>query len=199
MWLENLRVSNKSYTSQTVGIVFGALVGLAVLVGIYFIFIKNSNRIEVFNNNEEIIFRDNIAGTNKQSQNPMNKSSENTQNQTLPNSQTTPSQNLIMEIIKSGEGAEAKTGDRVTVNYTGWLSDGTKFDSSLDRGEPFSFSLGAGQVIIGWDQGVVGMKIGEQRKLIIPPQLAYGDQGAGNGVIPVKATLIFEIELLQIN
>jgi FKBP-type peptidyl-prolyl cis-trans isomerase len=97
-----------------------------------------------------------------------------------------------------GKGPSAKSGDRVTVDYTGWLADGTKFDSSKDRNQPFSFSLGAGDVIPGWDQGVAGMKVGGKRKLTIPPDLGYGARGAG-GVIPPNATLIFEVELLKID
>ena len=96
-----------------------------------------------------------------------------------------------------GEGPSAKGGDRVIVNYTGWLTDGTKFDSSKDRNQPFSFTLGNGDVIPGWDKGVAGMKAGGKRKLTIPPDLGYGAQGAG-GVIPPNATLVFEVELLQI-
>jgi len=96
-----------------------------------------------------------------------------------------------------GTGAEAKAGDTVTVNYTGWLTDGTKFDSSLDSGQPFQFPLGAGMVIKGWDQGVAGMKVGGKRELIIPPSLGYGAEGAG-GVIPPNATLKFEVELLDV-
>ncbi|HKP64913.1 MAG TPA: FKBP-type peptidyl-prolyl cis-trans isomerase [Polyangiales bacterium] len=99
--------------------------------------------------------------------------------------------------LKVGSGASAEAGKRVTVHYVGTLTDGTKFDSSRDRGKGFSFDLGASQVIAGWDQGVVGMKIGGLRKLTIPPQLAYGDRGAG-GVIPPKATLVFEVELLSV-
>jgi FKBP-type peptidyl-prolyl cis-trans isomerase len=97
-----------------------------------------------------------------------------------------------------GAGPSAKTGDRVTVHYTGWLVDGTKFDSSKDHNQPFSFALGAGDVIPGWDLGVAGMKVGGKRKLTVPPDLGYGAQGAG-GVIPPNATLKFEVELLKIN
>ena len=99
--------------------------------------------------------------------------------------------------VAVGTGEEAKKGQRVRVHYTGWLKDGTKFDSSVDRGQPFEFPLGAGRVIKGWDEGVAGMKVGGKRKLIIPPQLGYGDRGAG-GVIPPGAELTFEVELLGI-
>ncbi|MFH1387950.1 MAG: FKBP-type peptidyl-prolyl cis-trans isomerase [Patescibacteria group bacterium] len=102
---------------------------------------------------------------------------------------------LRAEIVKQGEGQEAKKGDKVTVHYVGVLEDGTKFDSSVDRGQPFQFTLGAGQVIQGWDLGVVGMKIGEVRRLYIPSAYGYGEQGAG-GSIPPNANLIFEVELL---
>jgi FKBP-type peptidyl-prolyl cis-trans isomerase len=99
--------------------------------------------------------------------------------------------------LKEGTGKEAKSGDTVSVHYTGWLKDGTKFDSSLDRKEPFSFKLGAGQVIKGWDEGVKGMKVGGKRKLVIPPELGYGKRGAGK-VIPADAELTFEVELLEV-
>jgi FKBP-type peptidyl-prolyl cis-trans isomerase len=103
---------------------------------------------------------------------------------------------------KTGDGTVAKSGSKVSVHYTGWLSDngakGKKFDSSVDRGQPFQFTLGAKQVIAGWDEGVAGMKVGGKRTLIIPPELGYGEGGGGGGVIPPNATLIFDVELLQV-
>lgn len=109
---------------------------------------------------------------------------------------TTPSGLKYVDLVP-GTGAEARRGQTVKVHYTGWLTDGTKFDSSVDRGQPFTFPLGAGRVIKGWDEGVAGMKVGGKRKLTIPPQLGYGARGAG-GVIPPNAELIFEVELLDI-
>lgn len=114
-----------------------------------------------------------------------------------PSEGTESAAKLKIKDLVVGKGAAAKTGDRVSVHYTGWLMDGTKFDSSLDRGQPFEFVLGQGQVIPGWDKGVVGMKVGGKRELIIPPELAYGDQGAG-GAIPPNATLKFNVQLLAI-
>jgi FKBP-type peptidyl-prolyl cis-trans isomerase FkpA len=111
---------------------------------------------------------------------------------------------LIIDNIQEGDGAEAAAGANAVVHYTGWLYDpeadanrGSKFDSSVDRNQPFRFALGAGQVIKGWDQGVVGMKIGGKRVLTIPPDLGYGSAGAG-GVIPPDATLVFEVELIDL-
>jgi tryptophan-rich sensory protein len=100
--------------------------------------------------------------------------------------------------ITVGTGAEAKNGNAVTVHYSGTLLNGAKFDSSYDRGVPFSFLLGAGDVIKGWDEGVLGMKVGGKRKLVIPPDLAYGNQEVGNGLIPANSTLVFEVELLGV-
>jgi len=116
------------------------------------------------------------------------------------NINTTPPliQTMKIEILQEGTGDAAKSGDLITVNYVGTLQDGTKFDSSIDRGQPFTFTLGQNSVIQGWELGVAGMKIGEKRKLTIPPELAYGEQGAG-GVIPPNATLTFEIDLLGIS
>lgn len=104
---------------------------------------------------------------------------------------------LKIDDLKVGAGDEAKAGKTVTVHYRGTLTDGKQFDASYDRGQPFKFQLGAGQVIPGWDKGVAGMKIGGKRKLVIPPQLGYGERGAG-GVIPPNATLVFEVELLKV-
>ena len=104
---------------------------------------------------------------------------------------------LKYEDLVEGDGAVAAAGQTVSVHYTGWLTNGSKFDSSLDRNAPFNFPLGGGRVIRGWDEGVQGMKIGGKRKLTVPPQLGYGAAGAG-GVIPPNTTLVFEVELLEI-
>lgn len=100
--------------------------------------------------------------------------------------------------VAPGTGEVAHVGERVTVHYTGWLTNGQKFDSSRDRNDPFQFALGRGQVIQGWDQGVAGMRVGGQRRLIIPPELGYGARGAA-GAIPPNATLIFDVELLRVS
>jgi FKBP-type peptidyl-prolyl cis-trans isomerase FkpA len=113
-------------------------------------------------------------------------------------SQTTTASGLIIEELVAGEGETAQAGHRVSVHYTGWLTNGSKFDSSKDRNEPFDFPLGRGYVIPGWDEGVAGMRVGGSRKLTIPAHLGYGEYGAG-GVIPPNATLVFEVELLGLN
>ncbi|MEJ2452795.1 MAG: FKBP-type peptidyl-prolyl cis-trans isomerase [Candidatus Thiodiazotropha sp.] len=104
---------------------------------------------------------------------------------------------LKYEDIQEGDGEQAVTGQRVSVHYTGWLLEGDKFDSSLDRNQPFDFTLGKGMVIRGWDEGVAGMRVGGKRRLTVPPQLGYGSRGAG-GVIPPNATLVFDVELLAV-
>lgn len=119
------------------------------------------------------------------------------ENKTVIESKKMDTGKLIIEDIKVGDGREVKTGDTVVMQYKGTLVDGTKFDSSYDRNEPFTTQIGVGQVIKGWDEGVPGMKIGGKRKLTIPSDLAYGESGAG-GVIPPNATLVFEVELLDI-
>ncbi len=110
---------------------------------------------------------------------------------------TKASSGLWYSDLAPGQGDSAVAGRTVTVHYTGWLPDGTKFHSTRDRGEPFAFTLGAGQVIWGWDEGVKGMKVGGRRKLVLPPQLAYGDAGAPPA-IPPNATLVFDVEVLKV-
>ncbi|MEP7151889.1 MAG: FKBP-type peptidyl-prolyl cis-trans isomerase [Nitrospira sp.] len=113
------------------------------------------------------------------------------------NTEVTTESGLKYVDVSLGTGREAVAGNLATVHYTGWLTNGTKFDSSVDRRDPFSFPIGSGKVIKGWDEGVAGMKVGGKRKLTIPPQLGYGARGAG-GVIPPNATLVFDVELLEV-
>lgn len=120
-------------------------------------------------------------------------------NRGIPLTQTTTESGLVIEDLQEGDGPEAKgEGQTATVHYTGWLEDGTKFDSSVDRDDPFRFPIASQMVIKGWDEGIIGMKVGGKRKLTIPPDLGYGPAGAG-GVIPPNATLTFDIELLEIS
>jgi len=109
----------------------------------------------------------------------------------------TDDQEFIIEDIDLGEGDAARDGDTVSVHYVGMLADGTEFDNSYEHGEPFDFVIGDGQVIEGWEEGLIGMKVGGKRKLVIPPEMAYGDRGAGS-VIPPGATLTFEVELMDL-
>jgi FKBP-type peptidyl-prolyl cis-trans isomerase len=120
------------------------------------------------------------------------------QGQNEPVSNSFDIQGMKVEVLKEGTGEVAKTGDTVSVHYVGTLENGTKFDSSVDRGEQFSFKLGENRVIQGWELGVLGMKVGEKRRLTIPADLAYGDRAVGS-VIPANATLVFEVELFGIN
>jgi len=131
-------------------------------------------------------------------QEQQNQQAEQPSESTQQNLSTYDIQGMKVEVLKEGTGPEAKVGDTVSVHYTGTLLNGTKFDSSVDRGQPFSFVLGQNRVIKGWELGVLGMKVGEKRKLTIPPELAYGNQAVG-GVIPANSTLVFDVELLGIN
>ena len=119
--------------------------------------------------------------------------------QLVNNNQSKTSDELQIKTLKEGSGIEAKVGDSVTVNYIGELTNGTKFDSSYDHGQPFVFMLGEGHVIKGWEKGILGMKVGEKRQLTIPPSLGYGATGTPGGPIPPNVTLVFDIELLKIN
>jgi len=139
-----------------------------------------------------------LSACTKKSAETTSATTENTAASTATTDAAKAEADLKIENIKEGTGAEAVNGKQVSVHYTGTLTDGKKFDSSVDRGQPFKFVLGAGQVIRGWDLGVAGMKVGGKRKLTIPPELGYGERGAG-GVIPPNATLLFEVELLEVN
>ena len=171
----NEKIKNKKNMNKTL---ITYLIIACIIVPIFFILISKENK-----QGKEETFESTYIDQNKEENN---------------NTQSMEDQELKIEVLQEGTGEEAKNGDNVSVHYVGTLEDGTKFDSSIDRGTPFSFDLGAGKVIKGWDLGVLGMKIGEKRKLTIPSDLAYGDDGIPN-VIPPKATLIFEVELLDIN
>jgi peptidylprolyl isomerase len=161
------------------------IIAIVAIVGFYFL-LQNSQNNE--NENQEINSNENSEQQEANSETENKEESE----EEVKNE----NQKLEIEVLKEGTGEEAKNNDKVTVHYTGTLENGTKFDSSLDRGDPFVFTLGVGDVIKGWDQGVLGMKIGEKRKLTIPSELGYGPRDVG--LIPPNSTLIFEVELLEI-
>jgi len=162
------------------------VIGIVILAGIAF---KLFNKLPENENQPNLSLSQSPASSTESN----STSSNNNENNPVNNNMN----NLGIEILKQGTGEGAENGEEATVNYIGTLPDGTKFDSSYDRGLPFRFTLGAGQVIQGWDKGILGMKVGEKRRLTIPPELGYGSQGV-SGVIPPNATLIFEVELLEI-
>ena len=162
-----------------------------VLVGVLGVFLLSNQNS---GNSNSINLTPAISPTNAIINNPAKQASSgaNTDNfKTMPSG-------LKIEDVATGTGTQVKSGDTVTVNYVGSLENGTKFDSSYDKNTPFTTQIGVGQVIKGWDEGIVGMKVGGKRRLIIPPALGYGEQEAG-GVIPPNATLLFEVELLDVN
>ena len=168
------------------------VVGGIVYAAIYYLFIAKSGGYSYTSSNYQ-------AQNYQNNYKPSTSVNQTANNQTQATNNNYMIQNMKVEILKEGSGLAAKSGDMVTVNYTGALTDGTKFDSSLNPGRtPFQFTPGQGQVIQGWELGVVGMKVGEKRKLTIPAELGYGASGRPP-VIPPNATLIFEIDLLKIN
>ena len=156
-----------------------------VLVGLVLVYVAAKTK-----NNPE-----NVDKPNTQSQTTNSMETQNQATQAVKKGQDVPE--LKIEDLKPGTGEAVKSGDTSTGHYTGTLLDGTKFDSSVDRGQPFSFTIGVGQVIKGWDQGLIGMKVGGERKLTLPSSLAYGDRGAG-AVIPPGSALVFDVQLLEI-
>lgn len=183
---ENLKSENNITAISLVGVVFLVVVGYFAITGI----------IENKEGNKALLTPSPVA-TITTSAEPIATTQATDSAKTRMDDKTTQTDKLVIEDQVVGTGAEAVAGKNITVNYTGTLTNGIKFDSSFDHGQPFSFTLGAGQVIAGWDQGFAGMKIGGKRKLTIPPSLGYGSAGAA-GVIPPNATLIFVVELLKV-
>lgn len=167
-------------------IVSSIIILLVIIAGFYF--------LSQFSKDEEI---KGVDFGNQQAES--DNSSQEQEPASSPDEQKVEFDKLKAMIMKEGTGEGAESGDQITAHYVGVLEDGTKFDSSLDRGQPFTFTLGAGQVIKGWELGIVGMKKGEIRRLFIPSALAYGETGTPGGEIPPNTNLIFEIELLEIS
>lgn len=194
--------SDSAYTSRTFGTVVGAVVGLLLVsVGLYFWIRSGRGQLDnqALGDSDLALVNQIGAGTASESTSvgsSVDKPIGDSELGVSPNDLSLVA--VSVEVLRAGGGAAAKIGDQLTVHYTGMLSDGTKFDSSLDRGQPFTFTLGAHQVIPGWEQGTTGMKVGEQRRLTVPPTLGYGSTGTPGGPIPPNATLIFEVELLKI-
>ena len=186
------------------------LVILIVLLLLGAILLTGDNKNEELYQ-DEIIFKDNVKensaikensikeNNNTEEENDIEKDNTIKENNIKEDNQSNKEKmELKIEVLQEGDGETVtKKGDTISVHYTGTLEDGTKFDSSIDRGEPFLFTIGAGQVIQGWEQGTLDMKVGEKRKLTIPAELGYGSSGAGN-LIPPNATIIFDIELMGI-
>ncbi|HRY60365.1 MAG TPA: FKBP-type peptidyl-prolyl cis-trans isomerase [Patescibacteria group bacterium] len=178
--------------SKTLAIIFVLIIGAGIIIGYLALNSKKVPEVkkEAVNNT--------VALNPVEEEEPTDDTTVEEETATTDSDTAAEATELKIEVLKQGTGDEVtKVGDGVSVNYTGTLVDGTKFDSSYDRGTPFKFDLGAGQVIKGWDQGLIGMKVGEIRKLTIPPSLGYGATGAGSK-IPPNATLIFEVELMEI-
>lgn len=172
--------------------IFLVIILVIAILGIYFVAKgPENNQASKVNPPEE-----NPAPTNPNMSNNTNTSNESSISSA---SNVYEIQGMKVEVLKEGTGEGAKNSDRVTVHYVGTFKNGSEFDSSVGRGIPFSFTLGVGQVIRGWDLGVLGMKVGEKRRLTIPAELAYGETGTPGGPIPSNATLVFEVELLGIN